>query len=127
MNKTIVISQSVFTNALAIFVTLVFTNCNNPVKRAEKIPILKADREAPIGWVYLTIYQDSTFVFTGNIRSDKDAFKGKVEIHKDSLFFVYSDRIPKAGKTAVLINNAVEYVDGEYRERLIISYTELTK
>lgn len=120
--------QKTFKTLLTIFVSLLLTNCNNSTSRTEKKPILKANREAPLGWVYLTIYQDSTFEFTlTGIRADKDVFKGKVEIRQDSLFFAYSDSIPRAGKTAIYNDKAVAYIDGEYPERLNISLTELTK
>src|SRR5690554_5438178 len=120
--------KKTFKTSLTIFILLLLTNCNNSTSRTEKKPILKADREAPLGWVYLTIYQDSTFEFTlTGIRADKDVFKGKVEIRQDSLFFAYSDSIPRAGKTAIFNDKAVAYIDGEYIERLNISLTELTK
>ena len=88
--------------------------------------LLKADRETPLGWVYLTIYQDSTFEFTSAGLRSKTVFDGKVEIRNDSLFFTYTDSIPKAGKTAVYNDKVVGYIDGEYPERLNISLTELT-
>jgi len=120
--------KKTFKTSLTIFILLLLTNCNNSTSRTEKKPILKADKEAPLGWVYLTIYQDSTFEFTlTGIRADKDVFKGKVEIRQDSLFFAYSDSIPRAGKTAIFNDKAVAYIDGEYIERLNISLTELTK
>lgn len=126
--KAKAIFQRVFKTSLIIFAVLFLTNCNNSTIRKEKTPILKADREAPLGWVYLTIYQDSTFEFTlTGIRGADDIYKGKVEIHKDSLFFAYSDSIPRAGKTAIFNDKAVAYIDGEYPERINISLTELTK
>lgn len=126
--KAKTIFQRTFKTSLTIIVPLLLTSCNNSTSRTEKTPILKADREAPLGWVYLTIYQDSTFEFTlTGIRADKDVFKGKVDIRNDSLFFSYSDSIPRAGKTAVYNDKAVAYIDGEYPERLNISLTELTK
>ena len=88
--------------------------------------MLKAAREAPLGWVYLTIYEDSTFEFavTG-IRGPVGVYKGIVEIGKDSLFFTYSDSIPRAGKTAIYNDKVVAYIDGEYPER--VNVTKLNK
>jgi hypothetical protein len=121
--------QKTFKSALTIVLSSFFlTSCNNLTMRTEKTPILKADREAPLGWVYLTIYQDSTFEFTlTGIRGIGDVYKGKVGIGKDSLFFAYSDSIPRAGKTAVYNDKVVAYIDGEYPERVNISMTKLTK
>ncbi len=103
------------------------TNCSSSVRTETKSVLLKADREAPLGWVHLTIYQDSTFEFMSAGLRSKTVFKGKVEIRNDSLFFAYIDSIPKAGKTAVYNDKVVAYVDGEYTERLNISLTELIK
>lgn len=127
--KVKTIFQRTFNTSLTIvFASLLLTSCNNTTSRTEKTAILKADREAPLGWVYLTIYQDSTFEFTlTGIRGAGDIYKGKVEIGKDSLFFAYSDSIPRAGKTAIYNDKAVAYIDGEYPERLNISLTKLTK
>jgi hypothetical protein len=72
--------------------------------------------------VYLTIYVDSTFEFTSaGLGRVKLLYTGKVEIREDSLFFAYSDSIPRAGKTAIIANNTVTYIDGKYYERLSIS------
>jgi len=126
--KAKTIFQRTFKTSFIICVSLLLTSCNNSTNRIEKTPLLKADREAPLGWVYLTIYQDSTFEFTlTGIRADKDVFKGNVEIRSDSLFFAYSDSIPRAGKTAIFNDKAVAYIDGEYPERLNISLTKLWK
>lgn len=116
------------TSLTIVFASFVLTSCNNSINRMEKTTILKVDREAPLGWVYLTIYQDSTFEFTlTGIRGVGEVYKGKVEIGKDSLFFAYSDSIPRARKTAVYNDKIVAYIDGEYPERVNISMTKLTK
>ena len=120
--------EKVFKVSLVFLASLTITSCNNSKRTAEKQILLKADREAPLGWVYLTIYQDSTFEFTlTGIRGVGDVYKGKVEIGKDSLFFAYSESIPRAGKTAVYNDKVVAYIDGEYPERVNISMTKLTK
>lgn len=121
------IFEKVFKVSLVILASLTITSCDNSSRTAEKPILLKADREAPLGWVYLTIYQDSTFEFTSTgIRTDKNIYKGKVEIHGDSLFFAYTDSIPNAGKTAVYNNKVVSYIDGTYSEQLNINSTKLT-
>ena len=122
------IFEKVLTVSSIVLASLIITSCNNSSRTTEKPTLLKADREAPLGWIYLTIYQDSTFKFalTG-IRGVGDVYKGKVEIGKDSLFFTYSDSIPRAGKTAIYNDKVVAYIDGEYPERVNISMTKLTK
>ncbi len=110
-----------------VLALMVLAGCGN--KTNEEQVLLKADREAPLGWVYLKIYRDSTFEFTsaGIRRSDKNVYTGKVEIRDDSLFFTYADSIPKAGKTAVYNDSSVHYIDGEYPEQLAVSWTKLTR
>lgn len=128
MEKFKAILEKIIKASLVVLASLTVTSCNNSSRTIEKPTLLKANREAPLGWVYLTIYQDSTFEFTlTGIRGVGDVYKGKAEIGKDSLFFAYSDSIPRAGKTAVYNDKVVVYIDGEYPERVNISMTKLTK
>ncbi len=115
---------------LITIIALIFLCC----QRTSKIPIerkemLKAGREAPIGWVYLTIYKDSTFQFvlTGIRSNDREVFPGKVRIKNDSLYFSYTDSIPAAGDIAIIKNKTVIYTNGEYSERLKIGQNEIIK
>ena len=120
--------QKAFKVSFVVLASLTITSCDNSSRTIEKPTLLRADREAPLGWVYLTIYQDSTFQFTlTGMRGAGNVYKGKVEIGKDTLHFTYADSIPKAGKTAVYNDKVVAYIDGEYPERVNISKTELTK
>jgi hypothetical protein len=91
----------------------------------EKTPILLADREAPLGWVYLRIYEDSTFEFISAGLRRKTVYPGKVIIKNDSLFFHYLDSIPKAGDIAVLKSNVVAYINGSYPERIEIKLNKI--
>ena len=120
--------QKAFKVSLMTFALLTITSCNNSSKTIEKPAILRADREAPLGWVYLTVYQDSTFEFkvTG-MRGEGKAYKGKVEIGSDTLQFTYLDSIPKAGQTAIYNDKVVSFIDGEYNERVSISMTKLSE
>lgn len=120
--------QKSFKVSFVVFASLTMTSCNNSNNTTEKPTLIRADREAPLGWVYLTIYQDSTFEFTlTGMRGAGNIYKGTVEIGKDTLHFTYADSIPKAGKTAVYNDKVVAYIDGEYPERVNISNTKLTK
>ena len=101
----------------SIFTLLTLTHCD---ESNTKTPILLADREAPVGWVSLRIYIDSTFEYCGTKYQGKVIFKG------DTLLFQYKDSIPNVGKTAVLTNNCVVYSAG-YRERLGITLNKLKK
>ncbi len=95
---------------------LLLTFCNRTEK---KEIILLANREAPLGWVYLRIYRDKTFEFESRgIERRGDIYGGTVELKNDTLYFKYSETIPKAGNKAVLRGGFVLYFGGKYPERL---------
>lgn len=112
--------------SLTIFTLLLFS-CQKELKG--KQPILLADREAPIGWVYLRIYADSTFEFESGGLRDKNIYPGKAEITKDTIFFHYKDSIAYAGTKAVYNKGSVVYTDGEngIHESLEIKLSKLRK
>ena len=111
--------------AMFFVISFCLIQCNNNSASKKEI-LLKAGREAQLGWVYLTIYKDSTFQFayTG-LRGDYDIYNGKVSIKKDSMFFSYQDSIPRAGTKVIYNNKRIAYVDGEYPESLNISESKL--
>ena len=103
---------------ILLILTLNLTSCSRTEK---KETLLLADREAPLGWVYLRVYKDKTFEFESRgLERKGDIYAGTIEIKKDTIFFQYSDSIPKAGNKAVLTYNFVSYFSGEYPERLEI-------
>ena len=115
-----VIKQMVF-----FIILLCLIQCDNK-NRSKKEILLEAGREAQLGWVYLTIYKDSSFRFVySGLRGDGDIYNGKVSIKKDSMFFNYSDSIPRAGTKAIYNNKRIAYIDGEYPESLSISESKL--
>ena len=76
------------------FVPLFFvglSNCDNPRKGINKKVLLAADRKAPLGWVYLDIYEDSTFEFILTGLRDRAVYPGTVSLRHDTLLFKYSD------------------------------------
>jgi len=86
-----------------------------------------ADREAPLGWVYLRVYKDKTFEFESKGLERKDVYVGTFEFKRDTLYFKYSDSIPIVGEKAHVDNNFVRYFEGKYPENLNISKNELEK
>ena len=116
-------------NILAIMIlTCLLSSCKETNKRVDKDkqPILLADREAPLGWVYLRIFKDSTFEFENRGLRTGKIYPGKVKITPDTLYFEYLDSIPKAGSKAIYSDKYVAYTNGEYPERVEIKLTELT-
>ncbi|MGQ2984114.1 hypothetical protein [Flavobacterium sp.] len=110
-----------------LFIVLFLFSCQKETK--EKQPILLADREAPLGWVYLRIYPDSTFEFETRGLRDRNLFDGKAEITRDTLFFHYIDSIPYAGTKAVYTKGSVNYTNGagKTHESLEIKFSKLNK
>ena len=92
-------------------------------KRGEqetKKPILLADREAPLGWIYLRIYEDSTFEFESRgLERRGNIYRGKIKLINDTIIFHYRDSIPEAGERAILTKNSVSYFAGSYHESVI--------
>lgn len=89
-------------------------------------PNLLADREAPLGWVYLRTYPDSSFEFILTGLRDRTIYPGKYSVKADTIFFDYTDSIPKLNSTkAIYINNSIVYLDGTYGEVLGISKNDL--
>lgn len=112
---------------IAFFFLLICNSCDNSQKKHDKIPALLADREAPLGWVYLKIYEDKSFDFILTGLRDKTVYPGTCRLSNDTIFFTYKDSIPKAGKTAIINKNSVSYIEGSYFESVEIKLNKLTK
>lgn len=93
----------------------------------DKKEVLLADRESPLGWIYLKMYDDKSFEFIsqGMVR-DKEVYSGNYEIKNDTLYFNYKDSIPKAGSKAVIDHGFVSYLNGSYPERVQIKLDKLS-
>ncbi|WP_179321165.1 hypothetical protein [Winogradskyella helgolandensis] len=105
---------------IILTILLTLTSCNQE-KEKERETILLADREAPLGWVYLRIYKDKTFEFESRgLERVGDIYAGNVELKNDTIYFKYLDSIPKAGNKAILTEKFVSYFNGDYPERLEI-------
>lgn len=113
---------------IALIILLVIIGCsqNHSDKRGKKA-VLLADREAPLGWIYLRIYQDKSFEFESRGLRTRTVYFGTFKLDSDTLIFHYKDSIPKAGSKAVISNGYVSYIDGEYSESVEIKLNELTK
>ena len=104
---------------------LLIISCSTKNKEERKELIIQADREAPLGWIYLRIYQDSTFEFESRGLRTSTIYKGKAEIDKYQIQFNYTDSIPKAGSLAIYDKNTFYYTNGSYPERVGITLTKL--
>ncbi len=108
-----------------IIITLILTlnSCNRTEK---KDTILLADREAPLGWIYLRIYKDKTFELESRgLERRGNIYSGTIELKNDTICFNYSDSIPKAGNRAILTKRFVSYFNGEYSELLEIKQNRI--
>ncbi len=100
---------------------LIITSCKN-----EKKEVLLADREAPLGWVYLKMYDDKSFEFISQgMMRDKDIYTGNYELENDTIYFKYSDSIPKAGSKAVIEKGFINYINGNYPESVEVKLNKL--
>jgi len=113
--------------AVIVFIFITLSSCANAKKEKNKKSVLSADREAPLGWVYLKVYEDKSFDFVLTGLRDKIEYSGTYRLNKDTIFFTYADSIPKAGKTAIITKNSVSYIDGEYPESVVIKLNKLSK
>lgn len=116
--------KAIYPIIIIAFNFLVLVQCKS--KMQKKNPILLADREAPLGWVYLRIFEDSTFEFESRgLERKGDIYPGTVRITRDTLFFSYTDSIPNAGQTAVYNSTRVAYIDGKYPENMEIRLNKI--
>lgn len=126
--KILLLSFSMYSiknEKVIVLLLLLLISCNSKTRIDDREPILIADREAPIGWIYLRIYQDSTFEFESRGLRTRNIYTGKAEISKDTIRFNYQDSIPKAGQTAVYNKYLVAYIDGAYPEKVRIKMSKL--
>ncbi|MDN5216904.1 hypothetical protein QQ020_32840 [Fulvivirgaceae bacterium BMA12] len=108
---------------IVLFLILTLTFCN---RTEQKETLLLADREAPLGWVYLRIYKDKTFEFESRgLERRGNIYSGTMDLKNDTIYFNYSDSIPKAGNKAMLTERLVLYFNGAYAERLEIKKNDL--
>ena len=89
--------------------------------------ILLSDQEAPLGWVYFTIYSDSTFQYTSRGLRDSDVYKGKALIKKDSIFLNYYDLVPIVGKRIFYTEKYLEFIDMAPPYRINIRLNKLNE
>ncbi len=112
--------QIVFIGIISLFIS-----CNKR-QNLEKF-LLLADREVPLGWVYLRMNKDKTFEYEARGLSRKgDIYSGTFEIKNDTIYFNYSNSIPVVGDKAVLSKKFVSYYNGKYYvDKLEIKHTKI--
>ena len=112
-------------NLKLIFVVFLFYSCFD---KSDKKTLLTADREAPLGWVYLRLYVDKSFEFESRgLERKGEIFSGNYEVHNDTILFHYSDKVPKVGSLAIIKGNYIRYINGKYPENLEIKSNNLNK
>lgn len=104
-----------------LYLTVLMISC-----RHDKKEVLLADREAPLGRIYLKMYDDKSFEFISQgMMRDQDIYSGRYELKSDTLYFKYNDSIPKAGSKAVIDQGFICYIDGSYPESVQIKLNKL--
>lgn len=94
-----------------ILLSLVIFSVLNCKRKSDKITLLLADREAPMGWISLKMYDDKTFEFISSGLFTDDIYPGTFKIHNDTIYFEYAKKIPKPGKTAIIEYHYIKYLD----------------
>ncbi|MFY7814055.1 MAG: hypothetical protein ACOVRK_02575 [Chryseobacterium taeanense] len=106
---------------LYLSLILLMTGCKKSKKE-----VLLADREAPLGWIYLKMYDDKSFEFISNgLVRGNDVYSGKYKLENDTVYFNYDGLVPKAGSKALIANGFVNYFGGKYPERIEIKFNKL--
>lgn len=105
------------------------TSCN---KSEDKTPLLIASQKfSDLNHIerVLTIYNDSSYVFIetkNEINHDNiEKWEGNLQIKKDTIKFLPLPFDYNKSETAVLKNGFIEFLDGEYSDRMKISQTSL--
>jgi len=111
-------------NFKLIILVLFLISCSEKRERNE---LLSADREAPIGWIYLKIYDDNSFEFISRGLRDEEIFDGTYKIENDTIIFTYKGKIPVAGSKAIITENYVNFINGKYPESVKIKLNKLKK
>ena len=106
---------------LCVSLLLMIISCKDKKKE-----VLLAGREAPLGWMYLKMYDDKSFEFISQgMMRDKDISTGNYELKNDTIYFKYKDSIPRAGSKAVIEKGFVNYINGTYPESVEIKLNKL--
>lgn len=106
---------------LVLFLSACATSRNPKLKSA----VLLADREAPLGWVYVRLFADQTFEFESRGLFTGTIYPGRYTVSGDTVFFNYSDSAPTAGSIAVITNKHLAFINGTYPERVEIKLNTL--
>lgn len=109
--------------SLLLLMTLFFCSCSD---KKDKI-VLSADREAPLGWIFLNLYDDNSFEFISKGLRNKQIYLGNYRLKEDTIYFSYKDSIPNVGNIAILGNGHVRYINGQYHEIVEIKINKLKK
>lgn len=114
-------SKSMKFRILYVFLLLIMISCKNGRKE-----VLLADREAPLGWVYLKMYDEKSFeFFSQGMMRDVNSFEGIYEIKNDTIYFKYKNVIPDAGSKAFIYKDYVNYFGGKYPERVEVKFSSI--
>ncbi|WP_131667056.1 hypothetical protein [Chryseobacterium taiwanense] len=114
---------------ISISFLMLISNCS---KHENKPPLLVASQkfyDLNKTDILFTIYNDSTYFVnktTTEINENKiEKWKGKLKIKKDTIKFYPNELTYNNSKTAILKNGFVEFIDGDYPERMKIRRTSL--
>ena len=86
--------------------------CTNNSTSHKPSVVLHASREAPIGWLNLTLFDDSTFVANSLGARGDGEYSGTYLRQYDTVFLYYTSKEPQAFGRQLLINRGrVDFID----------------
>lgn len=95
-----------------IIFSLIFIGCSSNRSDKEDNLVLYAKREAPLGWLYLKLYNDGKFDFVSKGIRDESVYPGTYRIQSDTILLAFNDTVPKAGDDTLIIqNNSLTYAN----------------
>lgn len=116
-------------------ILLIFLSCNKSEKTKtrpeKKVIFLATQKFSQLNEIDRTfkIFEDSTYLFNEKIvdinHSKVEHWEGKLQILKDSLKFFPFRLDYNRSENAVLKNGFIEFIDGEYPDRMKIEKTSL--
>ncbi|OMP31626.1 hypothetical protein [Mangrovimonas sp. DI 80] len=109
---------------LALFSLILILNCsNNNSQKDNRKFVFKANREAPIGWVYLDLYADSSFDLRFNRRGKPNS--GKYQYIEDTIYLKYDLKQDVYRSKAIINKNNLCFINDSIRKINNVECTEL--
>ena len=93
-------------------IATVLAGCTNNSTNHKPSVVLHASREAPIGWLNLTLFDDSTFVANSLGTRGDGEYSGTYLRQYDTVFLYYTSKEPQAfGRQLLIKRGRIDFID----------------